>query len=79
MAKGRLPPAWDEERMGPGDQMTREVGWGVGAIKAKLKGFGASELMTLVRDLHHASLENREFLRGRLLHSPLIWRGTGAR
>ena len=61
----------------PSDMLTREVGWG--AIKAKLKGFGASELMTLVRDLHHASLENREFLRGRLLHSPLIWRGTGAR
>jgi hypothetical protein len=47
--------------------MTREVGWG--AIKAKLKGFGASELMTLVRDLYHASPENRQFLRGRLLHS----------
>jgi hypothetical protein len=68
MAKGRVPPAWDEERMGPGDQMTREVGWG--AIKAKLKGFGASEWMTLVRDLYHASPENRQFLRGRLLHSP---------
>jgi len=68
MAKGRLPPAWDEERTGPGDQMQREVGWG--AIKAKLKGFSASELMTLVRDLYHASPENRQFLRGRLLHSP---------
>lgn len=37
------------------------------AVKAKLKGFGASELMTLVRDLYHASPENRQFLRGRLL------------
>jgi hypothetical protein len=52
----------------PSDMSTREVGWG--AIKAKLKGIGASELMTLVRDLYHASPENRQFLRGRLLHSP---------
>ena len=48
--------------------MTREAGWG--AIKAKLKDFRASELVTLVRDLYQASPENRQFLRGRLLHSP---------
>jgi hypothetical protein len=44
--------------------MTREAGWG--AIKAKLKGFSASELVTLVHDLYQASPENRQFLRGRL-------------
>jgi hypothetical protein len=48
--------------------MTREVGWG--AIKAKLKGFSASDLVNLLRDLYQASPENRQFLRGRLLHSP---------
>jgi hypothetical protein len=48
--------------------MTREAGWG--AIKATLKGFDASELVTLVHDLYHASPENRQFLRGRLLRSP---------
>src|SRR5437867_12136124 len=47
-----------------GEQMTREAGWG--AIKAKLKDFRASELVTLVRDLYQASPENRQFLRGRL-------------
>ena len=45
--------------------MSREIGWG--AVKAKLKGFSASELVTLVRDLYQASPENRQFLRGRLL------------
>jgi len=47
--------------------MTRDAGWS--AIKAKLKGFSASELVNLVRDLYQASPENRQFLRGRLLHS----------
>jgi hypothetical protein len=47
--------------------MTREAGWG--AVKAKLKGFSTSELVNLVRDLYQASPENRQFLRGRLLHS----------
>jgi len=47
--------------------MTREVGWG--AVKAKVKGFSASKLVNLVRDLYQASAENRQFLRGRLLHS----------
>ena len=45
--------------------MPPEVGWG--AVKAKLKGFGASELVNLMRDLYQASPENRQFLRGRLL------------
>jgi hypothetical protein len=47
--------------------LTREAGWG--AVKAKLKGFSTSELVNLVRDLYQASPENRQFLRGRLLHS----------
>jgi hypothetical protein len=47
---------------------TREANWG--AIKARLKGLGASELMTLLSDLYQASPENRLFLRGRLLHDP---------
>ena len=50
-----------------GKQMTREPGWG--AIKARLKGFSVSALVTLVQDLYQASLENRQFLRGRLLPS----------
>ena len=50
------------------ERMTRDAGWS--AIKAKLKDFRASELVTLVRDLYQASPENRQFLRGRLLHSP---------
>ena len=45
--------------------MTRDPGWG--PIKAKLKGLGASQLVTLIRDLYQASPENRQFLRGRLL------------
>jgi hypothetical protein len=48
--------------------MTQETGWG--AIKAKLKGFSASDLVSLMRDLYQASPENRQFLRARLLHSP---------
>ena len=47
--------------------MTREAGWG--AIKARLKGFSVSDLVTLVHDLHQTSPENRQFLRGRLLPS----------
>lgn len=46
------------------EQMTRDAGWG--AIKARLKGLSATELVTLVRDLYQASPENRHFLRGRL-------------
>jgi len=34
-----------------------------------LKGFGASELVTVVHDLYQASPENRQFLRGRFLPS----------
>ena len=47
--------------------MTREPGWG--AIKSRLKGFSVSELVTLLHDLYQASTENRQFLRGRLVHS----------
>jgi hypothetical protein len=47
--------------------MTREAGWG--KLKAKLRRFGASELLTLIHDLYQASPENRQFLRGRLLPS----------
>jgi hypothetical protein len=47
------------------ERMEREAGWG--AIKAKLKGLKATELLTLVRDLYQASPENRQFLRGRLV------------
>jgi hypothetical protein len=50
--------------------MAREVGWG--AVKAKLKGLSASGLVDLVRDLYQASPENRQFLQGRLLHSPVV-------
>jgi len=45
--------------------MTRDAGWG--AIKAKLKGLSATDLMALVGDLYQASPENRQFLRGRLV------------
>jgi hypothetical protein len=41
------------------------TGWG--AIKAKLKGLSATELVALVGDLYAASPENRHFLEGRLL------------
>src|SRR6266487_747494 len=47
------------------ERMTRDAGWG--AIKAKLKGLTAAELVTLVGDLYQASPENRQFLRGRLV------------
>ncbi len=46
-------------------RMTRDAGWG--AIKSKLKGLSATELVNLVRDLYQASPENRQFLRGRLV------------
>ena len=48
--------------------MTQEAGWG--AIKEKLRGFGASAFIALVHDLYDSSPENRQFLRGRLLPSP---------
>jgi hypothetical protein len=48
--------------------MTRVTGWG--PIKAKLKDLSASDLVNLMRDLYQASPENRQFFRGRLLHSP---------
>lgn len=46
---------------------TAPVGWA--AIKAKLKGLRPKDLVNLVRDLYHASPENRQFLRGRLAPS----------
>ena len=46
---------------------TPAAGWG--AIKTKLKGLGVAELVNLLRDVHQASPENRQFLRGRLLPS----------
>lgn len=51
--------------------MTRDAGWG--AIKAKLKGLSATELVTLVHDLYQASPGNRQFLRGRV-HLRLVER-----
>jgi len=45
--------------------MTRDAGWG--AIKAKLNGLSAAELVALVGDLYAASPENRHFLEGRLV------------
>jgi hypothetical protein len=45
--------------------MARGAGWG--AIKAKLKGLSATELVALVGDLYAASRENRHFLEGRLV------------
>ena len=46
---------------------TQAAGWG--AIKIRLKGFGAADLMNLLCDVYQASPENRQFLRGRLLPS----------
>jgi hypothetical protein len=47
--------------------MTGKAGWG--KVKAKLRRFNASELLTLIHDLYQASPENRQFLQGRLLPS----------
>ena len=47
--------------------MTRQARWG--QVKAKLRRFDASELLTLIHGLYQASPENREFLQGRLLPS----------
>lgn len=46
---------------------TPATGWG--AIKTKLNGLGAADLVNLLRDVYQASPENRQFLRGRLLPS----------
>jgi hypothetical protein len=71
---GRLSPSYSSRSRAPPASAVPnrppDTPSGIEAGKAKLKGFGASELMTLVRDLYHASPENRQFLRGRLLHSP---------
>jgi hypothetical protein len=47
--------------------MTQDSGWG--AIKTRLKGLSATELVNLFRDLYQASPENRQFLRGRLVRT----------
>ena len=47
--------------------MTRQARWG--EVKAKLKRFNASELMSVIQDLYQASPENRQFLHARLLPS----------
>jgi hypothetical protein len=47
--------------------MTRQAGWG--KVKAKLKRFNASELLSVIHDLYQASPENRQFLNARLLPS----------
>ena len=47
--------------------MTRQARWG--QVKAKLKRFNASELMSVIQDLYQASPENRQFLHARLLPS----------
>lgn len=47
--------------------MTRRAQWG--KVKAKLKRFNASELLSVIHDLYQASPENRQFLQARLLPS----------
>jgi hypothetical protein len=49
------------------ERLAREAGWA--AIKARLRGLSATELVTLVRDLYQASPEDRQFLRGRLVRT----------
>ena len=47
--------------------MTRQARWG--QVKAKLKRFHASELLSVIHDLYQASPENRQFLHARLFPS----------
>jgi hypothetical protein len=49
----------------PVPRSTKPPSWGL--LKSRLARFSASELLSLVRDLHSLSAENRKFLETRLL------------